>query len=148
MLGLLRGPTDRVPRQSAVLATASLSRGLKRHVGLNYVSPLSTSFLTDTGKLIPEVSTCSVAAMDRRGPWSETDTRRWGHVMSQTLEHEVWGILWERPPLTFEVNDPACWEPIPAHERNTSAIRSERETRENPWEMGIPKGFLRSRSRI
>jgi hypothetical protein len=30
------------------------------------------------------------------------------HVVSQTLEHDVFGVLWAPPPLTFEVNDSAC----------------------------------------
>ena len=30
------------------------------------------------------------------------------HVVSQTLEHELFGVLWAPPPLTFEVDDSAC----------------------------------------
>ena len=30
------------------------------------------------------------------------------HVVSQTLEHDVFGVLWDPPPLMFEVNDSAC----------------------------------------
>jgi hypothetical protein len=30
------------------------------------------------------------------------------HVVKQTVEHPVFGIFWDPPPLEFEVNDTAC----------------------------------------